>query len=82
MTYCHSAVTYPAFAIGNAFQSGVQCGVKCCWRIAQVLLSSACAINLHGLPKKINIDKSVAKTATIRSVNQDACLNIELQQTK
>jgi putative transposase len=40
------------------------------------------AINLHGLPDKITIDKSGAKTAAIRSVNEDACLDIELRQSK
>jgi transposase-like protein len=32
------------------------------------------AINLHGLPDKITIDRSGANTAAIRSVNDDACL--------
>jgi len=32
------------------------------------------AINLHGLPEKITIDKSGANTAAIHSVNVDACL--------
>ena len=40
------------------------------------------AINLHGLPQKITIDKSGANTAAIRSVNQHACLGIELRQSK
>ena len=40
------------------------------------------AIDLHGLPEKITIDKSGANTAAIRSVNQDACLDIELRQSK
>jgi len=40
------------------------------------------AINLHGLPKKIAIDKSGANTAAIRSVNEDACIDIELRQSK
>jgi transposase-like protein len=40
------------------------------------------AIGLHGLPGKIAIDKSGANTAAIRSVNEDACLNIELRQSK
>lgn len=35
------------------------------------------AINLHGLPEKLTIDKSGANTAAIRSVNEDACLDIE-----
>jgi transposase-like protein len=37
------------------------------------------AINLHGLPDKITIDKSGANTAAIRSVNDDACVDIELR---
>ena len=41
-----------------------------------------CAINLHGAPKKITIDKSGANTAAIKSVNDDACLDIELRQSK
>jgi putative transposase len=40
------------------------------------------AINLHGLPEKITIDKSGANTAAIYSVNEDACLDIELRQCK
>ena len=40
------------------------------------------AIDLHGLPLKITIDKSGANTAAIRSVNQDACLDIVLRQSK
>ena len=40
------------------------------------------AINLHGLPEKITIDKSGANTAAIKSVNGDACLGIELRQSK
>ena len=40
------------------------------------------AINLHGLPEKITIDKSGANTAAIRSVNADACVDIELRQSK
>ena len=40
------------------------------------------AINLHGLPQKITIDKSAANTAAIHSVNADACLEIELRQSK
>jgi transposase-like protein len=40
------------------------------------------AINLHGLPEKITIDKSGANTAAIHSVNVDACLDIELRQCK
>lgn len=40
------------------------------------------AINLHGLPEKITIDKSGANTAAIKCVNADVCLNIELRQSK
>jgi putative transposase len=40
------------------------------------------AINLHGLPEKIVIDKSGANTAAIHSVNAGACLDIELRQSK
>lgn len=40
------------------------------------------AINLHGKPEKITIDKNGANTAAIRSVNADACLDIELRQSK
>ncbi len=40
------------------------------------------AINLHGLPSKITIDKSGANTAAIKSVNDDACLDIILRQSK
>ena len=40
------------------------------------------AINLHDLPEKITIDKSGANTAAIRSVNDDACLDIELRKCK
>ena len=40
------------------------------------------AINLHGLPDKITIDKSASNTAAIRSVNDDACVDIELRQSK
>jgi transposase-like protein len=40
------------------------------------------AIGLHDVPQKITIDKSGANTAAIRSVNDDASLNIELRQSK
>jgi putative transposase len=40
------------------------------------------SINLHGLPEKITIDKSGANTVAIRIVNDDACLDIELRQSK
>jgi len=41
-----------------------------------------CAINQNGLPEKITTDKSGANTAAIRSVNDDACLDIEFRQSK
>ena len=34
------------------------------------------------IPEKITIDKSGANTAAIRSINADACLDIELRQSK
>ena len=34
------------------------------------------------MPQKITIDKSGANTAAIHSVNADACLKIELRQSK
>ena len=37
---------------------------------------------MHDLPEKITIDKSGDNTAAIRSVNDDACLDIELRQSK
>jgi len=40
------------------------------------------AINPHGLPEKITIDKSGANTDAIHRVNEDACLDIELQQCR
>jgi transposase-like protein len=40
------------------------------------------AINLHGLPEKITIDKSGANTAAIKSIKSDACADIELRQSK
>jgi transposase-like protein len=40
------------------------------------------AINLHGLPEKITIGKGGANTAAIKSVNDDAFLDIELRQRK
>ncbi len=40
------------------------------------------AISLHGLPEKITIDQSGANTAAIQSINDDACLEIELRQCK
>ena len=36
------------------------------------------AINLHGLPEKIIVDKSGADTAAIRSVSTDTGLDVEL----
>lgn len=40
------------------------------------------AINLHGVPEKITIDKSGANTAAIESVKADACVDILLRQNK
>ena len=40
------------------------------------------AINLHGLPEKITIDKSGANTAAIQSLNAHTCLEIELRRSK
>jgi putative transposase len=41
-----------------------------------------CAINLHGVPKKITIDKSGANTAAIESVKTDAGVDILMRQNK
>ena len=41
-----------------------------------------CAIDLHDVPEKITIDKSGANAAAIESVKTDACLDIELRQSK
>jgi transposase-like protein len=40
------------------------------------------AINLHGVPEKITIDKSGANTAAIESVKADACVDILMRQNK
>ena len=40
------------------------------------------AIDLHGVPEKINIDKSGANTAAIESVKADACADILMRQNK
>lgn len=40
------------------------------------------AVNLHGLPEKITTDTSGANTAASRSINADACLGLELRQSK
>ena len=40
------------------------------------------AIDLHGVPEKITIDKSGANTANIVSVQADSGLSIELRQSK
>jgi len=40
------------------------------------------AIDLHGLPEKITIDKNRIYTSGIRSVNGDACVDFELRQFK
>ena len=39
------------------------------------------AFILHGFPEKITIDKSGANTAAVKSINADACLDIELRQS-
>ena len=41
-----------------------------------------CAINLHGVPEKITIDKSGANMAAIESVKTDACVDILMRQKK
>ena len=38
------------------------------------------AIDLHNVLEKITINKSVASAAAIKSVNDDACLDVELRQ--
>ena len=40
------------------------------------------AIDLHGLPEKITIDKSGANTAAIVSMQADSRLHIEMRQSK
>ena len=40
------------------------------------------AINLHGVPEKMTIDKSGANTAAIESVKTDACVDILMRQKK
>ena len=40
------------------------------------------AINLHGVPEKITIDKSGANTVAIESVKMDACVDILMRQNK
>jgi transposase-like protein len=40
------------------------------------------AINRHGVPEKITIDKSGANTAAIESVKADACVDILMRQNK
>ena len=40
------------------------------------------AINLHGVPDKITIDKSGANTAAIESIKVDACVDILMRQNK
>ena len=40
------------------------------------------AINLHGVPEKITIDKSGAKAAAIENVKADACVDILMRQNK
>ena len=50
--------------------------------LAAARLNLARAINLHGLPENITIDKGGANTAAIRSVNVDAFVDVELRQSK
>ena len=40
------------------------------------------AMDLHGVPEKITIDKSGANTAAIRSIQADSGLPIEMRQSK
>src|ERR1035437_2833818 len=40
------------------------------------------ALNLHGVPEKITIDKSGSNTAALESVKADACLDILVRQNK
>ena len=40
------------------------------------------AIDLHDVPEKITIDKSIANTAGIESVKADACVDILMRQIK
>ena len=40
------------------------------------------AIGLHGVPEKINIDKSGANTAAIQSIQADSGAPIEMRQSK
>jgi transposase-like protein len=40
------------------------------------------SLALSALPDKITIDKSGANTAAIRSINDDACVDVELRQSK
>ena len=40
------------------------------------------AINLHGVPEKITIDKSGANTAAIESVKATACVDILMRQNE
>lgn len=40
------------------------------------------AIDLHGVPEKVTIDKSAASTAAIQSIQADSGVDIELRQSK
>ena len=40
------------------------------------------AIDLHGVPEKITIDKSGANTAAIQSIREDTGIDIEMRQSK
>ena len=41
-----------------------------------------CAINLHGIPEKITIDKNGANTAAIEGIRADSGADIELRQSE
>ena len=41
-----------------------------------------CAIDLHGVPEKITIDKSGANTVAIQNLRVDSCVDIETRQSK
>jgi putative transposase len=40
------------------------------------------AMDLHGVPEKITIDKSASNTAAIQSIRDDSGVDIELRQSK
>jgi len=55
-------------------------------RVKRDLAAARCffeqAIGLHGVPEKINIDKSGANTAAIQSIQADSGAPIEMRQSK